>query len=252
MRKRIILSVAAVFFAVCTLLTGCGEDNSATPDSASGKAEGTTAAATTAAPTTVAPTTLPPTTVPATTVPVTTVPPTTIPKTTAPTTTIPPTIVTVIEEKRTVSQNEPVPVQTSHVHQWENITQTVHHPAEYKKVWVVDTPKHSYNATVSYYTCNVCGKTFSYDSGKQRDARSFSSQLGSHMLMENQKYDQEWQRALYDGRPCRAVRPEWIEKEVPYKVEVEEEGHYEDQVAKEAYDETVITGQRCRTCGEYK
>ena len=32
----------------------------------------------------------------------------------------------------------------------------------------------------------------------------------------------------------------------------EAEGHYEPQVIKEAYDETVVTGYKCESCGAEK
>ena len=55
--------------------------------------------------------------------------------------------------------------------------------------------------------------------------------------------------------------PNWDWKTIPsivytlsesYEHKIPEEGHYENQIVKEAYDETVITGKRCKTCGEFK
>lgn len=198
MRKRIILSVAAVFFAVCTLLTGCGEDNSATPDSASGKAEGTAAPASTAAPTTEAPTTLPPTTI--------------------------------------------------HIHEWEDVITTVHHDAETEQVWVVDKPEKVKTVKKTTAVCNICGMKFEYITGAEPD---FNLMM-QHEGYERQLYQLQRETWMLGGGPKPAYHPKMLETVEYFTETVPEEGHYETKTVKEAYDETLVTGHICKTCGDYK
>ncbi len=214
MRKRIIISVAVAFFAVCTLLTGCGENNSATPDSASGKTEETTAAASTAAPTTEAPTTLPPT--------------------------------------------------TAHVHQWEDITTKIHHDAVKEQVWVVDKPAETLQCTrttltCSYPDCQELNVKFVLDTGENSDyynsmVRNSEEHMQNHITKIEKINSEALRKKELYGYPTVALiaYPHYDEHIEYYQKNVPEEGHYETQTTKEAYDETVITGQRCKTCREYK
>lgn len=97
---------------------------------------------------------------------------------------------------------------------------TVHHPAETKKVWVVDQEGYTYEEPV-YEThgrtiCNTCGA----------DITDCVSDHGyNHMINgENASY-----------------RDEWREVQVGTKtITVEEKGHWETQVIKEAWDEKVL------------
>lgn len=97
---------------------------------------------------------------------------------------------------------------------------TVHHPAETKKVWVVDQEGYTYEEPVyeehGVTLCNTCGANIT----------SNLSQHGkSHMLNgENFSYHDEW-REIQVGTKT---------------ITVEEKGHWENQVVKEAWDEQVL------------
>lgn len=97
---------------------------------------------------------------------------------------------------------------------------TVHHPAETKKVWVVDQEGYTYEEPV-YEThgrtiCNTCGV----------DCTENRTEHGrNHMLNgENSSYHDEW-REIQVGTKT---------------VTVDEKGHWETQVVKEAWDEQVL------------
>lgn len=98
---------------------------------------------------------------------------------------------------------------------------TVHHPTETKKVWVVDQEGYTYEEPVyewKYRTiCYTCGA----------DITDNCSEHGrNHMLNgENSSYGNE-KRQVQTGTKT---------------VTVEEVGHWETQVVKEAWDEKVLT-----------
>ena len=98
----------------------------------------------------------------------------------------------------------------------------IDHPAETKKVWVVDQEGYTYEEPVyekhDITICNTCGTTISNTS-------ELSAHGKSHMLNgENFSY-----------------RNEWNEIQVGTKtITVEEKGHWETQVVKEAWTEKVL------------
>ncbi len=99
---------------------------------------------------------------------------------------------------------------------------TVHHPAETKKVWVVDQEGYTYEEPVyeehDITICNTCGTTISNTS-------ELSAHGKSHMLNgENFSYRNEWTEVQVDTKT----------------ITVEEKGHWETQVIKEAWDEQVL------------
>ena len=97
---------------------------------------------------------------------------------------------------------------------------TVHHPAETKKVWVVDQEGYTYEEPV-YEThgvtiCNYCEADIT---------NNCMSHIEEHMM----------------NRIPASYRDEWREVQVGTKtVTVEEKGHWETQVVKEAWDEQVL------------
>lgn len=97
---------------------------------------------------------------------------------------------------------------------------TVHHPAETKKVWVVDQEGYTYEEPV-YEThgvtiCNYCEADIT---------NNCMSHIEEHMM----------------NRIPASYRDEWREVQVGTKtVTVEEKGHWETQVIKEAWDEKVL------------
>ena len=95
---------------------------------------------------------------------------------------------------------------------------TVHHPAETKKVWVVDQEGYTYEEPVyerqDRTICNGCGA-------------DITSNLDEHMKTVH-----------IPNRELPSYRNEWTEVQVGTKtVTVEEKGHWETQVIKEAWDE---------------
>ncbi|MEE1124757.1 MAG: hypothetical protein U0L18_02320 [Acutalibacteraceae bacterium] len=98
---------------------------------------------------------------------------------------------------------------------------TVHHLAETKKVWVVDQEGYTYEEPV-YEThgvtiCNGCGA-------------DITSNLDEHMKTVH-----------IPNRELPSYRDEWREVQVGTKtITVEEKGHWETQVVKEAWDEQIL------------
>ena len=99
---------------------------------------------------------------------------------------------------------------------------TVHHPAETKKVWVVDQEGYTYEEPIyeehDITICNTCGTIISNTS-------ELSTHGKSHMLNgENFSYRNEWTNIQVGSTT----------------ITVEEKGHWETQVVKEAWDEQVL------------
>ena len=132
--------------------------------------------------------------------------------------------------------SEPPPEEASHVHQWEDIIATVHHEAVTEEVWVVD--QEAWDETVPLYEtiqtekCRCrCGMLFDSAEEQWAHAESFS--------------DEEWEQHA-------GWTSEVVTEEVPAGEEVihhPEEGHWEVRTIQEAWDEVVVTGQRCAVCG---
>ncbi len=156
-------------------------------------------------------------------------------------TTIPPTTVT-----PTTVAPITLPPTTVHTHQWEDITSVIHHNAEMGQVWVVDKPASSsmefhYNAF-----CTYCNAKWSYDSATDTIP---IERLWDAMYAHRDECEKKWRLAHGDDASFPSIVYTLSES---YEHKTPEEGHYENQVIKEAYDETVVTGQKCKTCGEYK
>ena len=99
---------------------------------------------------------------------------------------------------------------------------TVHHPAETKKVWVVDQEGYTFEEpvyeNVSIYVCNDCGEDITDDEYRQQ-----------HLIYELKNGASASYRVAYD------------KKQIDTKtITVEEKGHWETQVVKEAWDEQVL------------
>ena len=124
-------------------------------------------------------------------------------------------------QSKPVNNNKPNNTTTTPSKVWHEAEyKTVHHPAETKKVWVVDQEGYTYEEPVyeehGVTLCNTCGANIT----------SNLSQHGkSHMLNgENFSYHDEW-REIQVGTKT---------------ITVEEKGHWENQVVKEAWDEQVL------------
>lgn len=102
----------------------------------------------------------------------------------------------------------------------EAVYKTVNHPAEIKKVWVVDKKAYSYEEPVyemhDRTICNNCGA-------------DITDNVGDHMYNH-----------LVNGEK-KGYHNEWVEVQVGTKtVNVPEEGHWETKVIKEAWTEKVL------------
>ena len=144
---------------------------------------------------------------------------------------------------------------TEHQHTWipvsktvhhEAIYQTVHHNAQTERVWIEDKPAwdETYENTylvAMHAICKGCGLDFN-------EAGMTDEELTAHDLQHilNGEDSSYYEAPIYQT--------------VTETVHHEAEGHYEEQVVQEAYDETVlvsetwdeevITGYVCEECGE--
>ena len=117
------------------------------------------------------------------------------------------------------------------------------------QVWVVDQaawdeqveiePACDYPITDVHTLCGACG--FDFDANGYSNAE-MSSHMEAHALA---------------GESSRTYTAPVIVRYEHYDAEYEtvhhdEVGHYESQLVKEAYDETVSNGYKCATCGATK
>ena len=131
-----------------------------------------------------------------------------------------------------------------HVHDWIPVTETVHHDAEYRtvhhdavteEVKVTDSQAWTEYIYKDWCVCNECGyMTESYDD------------LDRHF----------WDAHDYEcsGYHADTILEKTIEhpEEFHYETRTVSEAYDEQVIEKQAYDETVITGYKCATCGERK
>lgn len=200
----------------------------------------TKAPETTKVPETTKPTKAPETVAPTTKAPETTAPTTKVPETTAPTT-------------------------TAHTHTWVPVTNTVHHDATYKTVWVQDSAawdetvvtKDAWDENVLVQdawdepiyqwvpVCNVCGYVY--------PLTATADDLDHHALVDPGDgggwHDVQTQTG--------SVHHDAVYNTVHHEAETtvvhhEATGHNEQVVDQEAWDETVTTGYKCSGCGATK
>ena len=171
-------------------------------------------------------------------------------------------VTTTIEQTTTLAPTTvaptTVPPTTVHTHQWEDITSTVHHEAVKEQVWVVDKPASTIECMKMTLTCSYCNKQFFMDSGEDSTAsiELINSLAENHLTQCREIWEQYQRGSVRYPKP----RNEWDYSTYPqinpykeyYNKEIAEQGHYENQTTKEAYDETIIIGQKCKTCGEYQ
>lgn len=136
---------------------------------------------------------------------------------------------------------------TEHQHDWENITNTIHHSAETENVWVVDQPAQVKEFKIHYYQCASCLSKWEYDSGIDNESKETAiyTLTQEHLVQCKENYKKKM-ASDWVLPPIYPRIDEWYET---YTQDVPEEGHYENRVVKEAYDETKVTGKRCKDCG---
>ena len=198
----------------------------------------------------------------------TTVDPTTSTPTTSPSTTAP------------IKAPETQPQTTAHTHAWVPVTSVVHHDATYKTVWVQDLAawdetvitkaawdeqllvqdawdeqvmvQDAYDEPVYDWVdiCNTCGHKFldmSDDISDHMAAGCWSSWHAEWMKVETTHHDAVYQTVHHEAT-YQTVHHE-AETTI---VHHDATGHNEQVVDQAAWDETVITGYTCSSCGAAK
>ena len=162
----------------------------------------------------------------------------------------------VTEEQTADSDLEPVQEESTHEHVWQDITEVIHHEAEYETI---------HHAEVGHYEAVVVQQAWDEEVTEEVTSRhdickgcgldmteaGFSqSDISNHMM----------QHALADEKDGHytETRTSIITSTVHHDAVTEQrwvvdEAAYDEQVlVKEAWDETIISGQRCTVCGSTK
>ena len=124
---------------------------------------------------------------------------------------------------------EPVPAQPPapvHVHDWQPVTEVIHHEAVTEQVKVVDVPAtegHFDGGSYEVMICRCGGEFTSYDGWLTHAHAGGSEEHGG--FTTDVRCDQVW----VEGTP--------------------EVSHYETRVISDAWDEELVTGTVCVSCG---
>ena len=135
--------------------------------------------------------------------------------------------------------------QTLHIHNWENITTTIHHDAVTRDVWVVDEPEKNIYIERKQYWCQYCNCRWSYSSqnNDEADLNRMLDDMDNHLV----RCENNWQADPYRMDFNRPIINVISSDDI---VTIDEKGHYETEIIKAAYDEEKIIGQKCMGCGE--
>ena len=171
------------------------------------------------------------------------------------------------------------PTTTAHTHTWVPVTNTVHHDATYKTVWVQDSAawdetvvtKDAWDENVLVQDawdenvlvqdawdeptyswveiCNACGHVF-----------SAGERVGDHMeagCWSSWHNEQRQTGSVHHEAVYNTVHHDPVYSTVHHEAETtvvhhEATGHNEQVVDQEAWDETVTTGYKCSGCGATK
>ena len=208
--------------------------------------------------------TIKPTKAPETTKVPETTKPTKAPETAAPTTKAPETTAPTTKAPETTA-----PTTTAHTHTWVPVTNTVHHDATYKTVWVQDSAawdetvvtKDAWDENVLVQDawdeptyswvaiCNECGHVF-----------SAGEDVNEHMAAgcwSSWHHEQRQTGSVHHEAVYNTVHHDAVYNTVHHEAETtvvhhEATGHNEQVVDQEAWDETVTTGYKCSGCGATK
>ena len=132
-------------------------------------------------------------------------------------------------EGNTGSAEKPKP---NHTHKWVEQFKTIHHDAVYENKYVVDQSAFDEQVPITemkaHSICNGCGA-------------DITGNTTAHI-----------KQGALEGTNCRGYHTEWIEEVVGYEtVHHPEQGHNEQVLVKEAWDEKVSAGYKC-SCGATK
>ena len=161
------------------------------------------------------------------------------------------------------------PTTTAHTHTWVPVTNTVHHDATYKTVWVQDSAawdetvvtKDAWDENVLVQDawdeptyswvaiCNACGHVF-----------SAGESVGDHMeagCWSSWHHEQRQTGSVHHEAVYNTVHHDAVYSTVHHEAETtvvhhEATGHNEQVVDQAAWDETVTTGYKCSGCGATK
>lgn len=163
---------------------------------------------------------------------------------------------TVVEE--CASENSS---QSIHSHNWEAVTETIHHDAVYDAIWtedhaaydeivVVQEPwseecliQEAWEEPVYSYmdVCNVCG--YVYPIGSGIDEYSY------HQFVDPADGGGWYTKQVQTGSIYHDAVYETVFHEAQTQsIHHEAQGHYENRLVQEAWDESVITGYVCTGC----
>ena len=127
---------------------------------------------------------------------------------------------------------------SAHEHNWVAVTTTVHHDAVTEEVWVVDVVgQDAYDEIYHEDEWYVVG----YKTG---DGKMWATEEEAQAHMFTLPVAQRHYSTIMDYIPG--------EQKIIHHEAVPEQGHYETVVAQEAYDEEIVTGYKCSSCGAQK
>lgn len=155
------------------------------------------------------------------------------------------------EKKEDPSGAGPSKATDTHTHDWEAVTETIHHDAVTEQVWTVDRAAwdETVQKAVPVYeevlicvaSCRGCGATFASE-----DIDTALVNCHDHIVRVHDNACGYGTEQSYTEK--RQTGTEYVNKTIHHQ----EEGHYETVVKQKAWDETVITGYRCTGCGSTK
>ncbi len=133
-------------------------------------------------------------------------------------------------ERQSVPKPEAAPISAApvHVHDWQSVTQTIHHEAATEEVKVVDQPATEGHFKGGTYPVVVCRCGAEFTSAADYYSHSEANGEGHGGFTDSTRSDQVW----VEGSP--------------------EISHYETRVLRDAWDEEVVTGAVCASCGATK
>ena len=121
----------------------------------------------------------------------------------------------------------------AHTHNWVEQTTVIHHDAVTNSVYVVDSAAYDepvYELQDVGVRCRYCGATFANENGFDAHCRS---------LVEQDDYNHGSYEVIMENVQVGTTHHDEV-------------GHWEEQLVKLAYDETVVSGYRCSGCGATK
>lgn len=125
-------------------------------------------------------------------------------------------------------------LESGHVHDWQPVYGTVHHEAVTEDVWVPDREAWLEPKEAARAKCGCrCGFTGTYE------------QVSAHI----QPYKDAWRDDPSLENEAEMQKHSFDTSDLSIWIVHEAEGHWEEQVVREAYDGPGVVGLRCSVCG---